>query len=225
MTAPATAVRQRPASPSRLVARIFTVADCARMASIRSAAASSTCSQLSNTNSRDPALQRGGHALAHALARLLGDAQHRRHRVGHRRRISHRSQLENPDPVGEFIGQSAPRLRSPGGSCQPRPHRSTSPADEPCSASCTSASSDSRPMKLVAAGRRFPGFESSARNEGKSVRSPGARTWNTPTGARHITQPSRSQIEQINAAAAEPPSSRPPGSDRRARRPSPAPRG
>jgi hypothetical protein len=31
----------------------------------------------------DPALQRGGHALAHALARLLCDAQHRGHRVGH----------------------------------------------------------------------------------------------------------------------------------------------
>ena len=39
-------------SPSRLVARIFTVAECARIASIRSAAASRTCSQLSNTNNR-----------------------------------------------------------------------------------------------------------------------------------------------------------------------------
>ena len=53
----------------------------------------------------DPALQRGGHALAHALAGLLGDAQHRRHRVGHRRRIGDRGQLEKPDPVREFIGQ------------------------------------------------------------------------------------------------------------------------
>ena len=39
-------------SPSRLVARILTVADCARIASTRSAAASSTCSQLSNTSNR-----------------------------------------------------------------------------------------------------------------------------------------------------------------------------
>ena len=39
-------------SPSRLVAKTFTVADCARIASIMSAAASSTCSQLSNTNNR-----------------------------------------------------------------------------------------------------------------------------------------------------------------------------
>ena len=44
---------------SRLVARIFTVAERARMASIRSAAASRTCSQLSNTNNRTlPSAQR-----------------------------------------------------------------------------------------------------------------------------------------------------------------------
>ena len=51
-----------------------------------------------------PALQRGGHTVSHALARLLGDAQHRRDRVGHRSRISHRSQFENPD-IGKFTGQ------------------------------------------------------------------------------------------------------------------------
>ncbi len=53
----------------------------------------------------DSALQRGGHALAHALARLLGDAQHRRDRVGHRRRIGDRRQFENPDAIGKFTGQ------------------------------------------------------------------------------------------------------------------------
>ena len=79
----------------------------------------------------DPALQRGGHRLAHGLARLLGDAQHRRHRVGHRRRIGDRRQFENPDTVGKFIGQPRRDLRSPGGSCRPRPPRSTSPTDEP----------------------------------------------------------------------------------------------
>jgi hypothetical protein len=52
-----------------------------------------------------PALQRGGHTVSHALARLLGDAQHRRHRVGHRRRIGDRRLLEKPDTVGKFIGQ------------------------------------------------------------------------------------------------------------------------
>ena len=169
-------------SPSRLVARILTVADCARMASTRSAAASSTCSQLSNTNSRTLPSNAAATRLGHALARLLGDAQHRRHRVGHRRRIGDRSQFEKPDPVGEFIGQPRRDLQSPGGSCRPRPPRSTSPADVHRTAACTSATSDSRPMKLVTAGRRFPGLVSSARNGGKSVRRPGARTWNTPTG-------------------------------------------
>ncbi len=92
-------------SPSRLVAKILTVAECARMASIRSAAASRTCSQLSNTSNRTLPSSAAATLLAHALARLLGDAQHRRHRVGHRRRIGDRGQFENPDAVGELIGQ------------------------------------------------------------------------------------------------------------------------
>ena len=53
----------------------------------------------------DPALQRGGHRLTYGLTRLLGDAQHRRHRIGHRRRISHRCQLEKPNAVGKLISQ------------------------------------------------------------------------------------------------------------------------
>jgi len=62
-----------------------------------------------------PALQRGGHQLSHCLARLLGDAQHRRDRVGYRRRIGDRSQLEKPDSVGKFIGQPGRDLqRQPG---------------------------------------------------------------------------------------------------------------
>jgi hypothetical protein len=52
-----------------------------------------------------PALQGGGHALGHGLAGLLGDAQHRGHRVGHRRGIGDRGQLEKPHPVREFVDQ------------------------------------------------------------------------------------------------------------------------
>jgi len=37
----------------------------------------------------------------------LGDAQHRRDRVGHRRRIGDRSQFEKPDAVRKFIGELA----------------------------------------------------------------------------------------------------------------------
>jgi hypothetical protein len=53
----------------------------------------------------DPALQRGGHRLAHALARLLGNAQHR----------GHGGQLENPYAVWELTCQ----LRS-GLKCETR---------------------------------------------------------------------------------------------------------
>jgi hypothetical protein len=54
---------------------------------------------------------------------------------------------------------------------------------------------DSRPMKLVTAGRRFPGLVSRARNGGKSVRRPGARIWNK--------QPR--WVGRVAAAAPDPP--------------------
>jgi hypothetical protein len=92
------------ANPSRLVAKIVTVAECARTASIRSPAASRTCSQLSITNSRTRP-SRAAATLSLTLAWLLGDAQHRGDRVGHRRWIGDRGQLEKPDPVGKFTGQ------------------------------------------------------------------------------------------------------------------------
>jgi hypothetical protein len=51
------------------------------------------------------ALQCGRHRLGDALAGLLSDAEHSRHRIRHRRRISHCRQFENPYPVREFGGQ------------------------------------------------------------------------------------------------------------------------
>ena len=92
-------------NPSRLVANTRTVAECARIASTRSAAASRTCSQLSNTNNRTRPSNAAATLSATALARLLGDAQHRGHRVGHRRRIGDRGQFEQPDAVRELVGQ------------------------------------------------------------------------------------------------------------------------
>ena len=65
-------------SPSRLVARIFTVVDCASIASIRSAAASTTCSQLSKTRSRTRPSSAAAIGLADGLAWLLRDTQGRR---------------------------------------------------------------------------------------------------------------------------------------------------
>ena len=79
----------------------------------------------------DPAFQRGGHALGHGLARLLGNAQHRGHRIGHRRRIGDRRQFEKPNTVREFIGQIGRDLQRPAWSCRPHLPRSRSPADEP----------------------------------------------------------------------------------------------
>ena len=52
------------------------------------------------------ALQGGGHALGHAAAGLLGDAQHRRHCVGHRRRIGVCGQFEKPNTIWKFIVQT-----------------------------------------------------------------------------------------------------------------------
>ena len=60
-------------------------------------------------------------------------------------------------PSGKSVATRAPRPPGPAGSCPPRRHRSTSPADGALSAVCSSASSASRPTKLVVGGRRFPG--------------------------------------------------------------------
>ena len=67
----------------------------------------------------DPALQRSGHRLADGLIRLLGDAQHRRHRVGHSRRISDGCEFENPNTVGEFIGKLRRDLQRKAGLADP----------------------------------------------------------------------------------------------------------
>ena len=123
----------------------------------------------------DPALQRSGHRLTHGLARLLSDAQHRRHRVGHRRRIGDRSQCEKPNAVGELIGQLRGDFGCQAGLANPA---HTGQRHKPMSVD--------RRLHLVefgltsdeAAGGRpqIPGLVSSARNEGKSVRRPGARS-------------------------------------------------
>ena len=148
----------------------------------------------------EPALQRGGHRLAHSLARLLGNAQHGGHGVGHRTPDRSPQPVRKTRPRRGTHRPAAPRPRWPGGSCRPRPHRSTSPADEPCTAACTSSTSDSRPMKLVVAGRRFPGLVSSARSDGNSVRRPVCSYLEHPDRHRHIPQPARPQIDQVHSA-------------------------
>ena len=147
-TAPATVVRRRPADPSRLVARILTVAERERIASTMSAAASRTCSQLSSTSSLDRPSNAAATLSARVIPGLLGDAQHRGDRVGHRRRIG------RPPPARLPIrrrGNRAPARAATSSASRvlptpPTPVKVTSRCA--LSAEATSASSDSRPIRL-----------------------------------------------------------------------------
>ena len=160
-------------SPSRLVARIFTVADWARMASIRSAAASSTCSQLSSTNSRTrpsnaPAtdsltLLPGCWMMPNTAATASGTA------AGSVTAASSKTQTPSGNSSARLAATSNARRVLP---TPPTPVRVTNLCD--LTAASISATSDSRPIKRVLAGRRLPGFESTPRSGGKSVRRPGA---------------------------------------------------
>ncbi len=122
--------------------------------------------------------QRGGHTVGHGFAGLLGDAQHCGHRIAYCCRICDSGQFEKPDTVGKFIGQARRDLGRQTGLAHPaHPVNVTNRCW--CSASITSATSDWRPMKLVAARRKLPGLVFSARNAGKSIARPGARTSQT----------------------------------------------
>ena len=55
-------------------------------------------------------------------------------------------------------------------------------------------------MKLVVAGRRFPGLASSARNGGNSVVQARCPYLKHPDRRRQIPQPPRPQIDQVNSA-------------------------
>src|SRR6478672_3020657 len=82
------------------------------------------------------------------------------------------------------------KTQTPSGNSSARPAATsvarrvlpTPPTPVKRSAALTSSTSDSRPIKLVIVGRKFPGFESTLQNGGKSVCRPGARTWKNPTG-------------------------------------------
>ncbi len=111
-------------SPSRLVATILVVAEATRMASIRSAAASSTCSQLSNTSSRTlpsraaatlwATLRPGCWVMPSTAATASGTA------AGSVTAAS----SKNHTPSGNSSARPRDDLELPGGSCRPRPPRS-----------------------------------------------------------------------------------------------------
>ena len=168
------------------------------MASIRSAAASSTCSQLSSTSSRTLPSRAAATLSATLRAGLLGDAQHHSHRVGHRSGIAYCGQLEKPHPVREFVDQPPRHFqRQPGLADPPTPVSVTN--RWVFTAACTSPASDSRPIKLVSTGRRFPDSPPAPAGSGTPCVTlllvPG-----TPEPGSADPQPSRSQIDEINAA-------------------------
>ena len=186
-------------SPSRLVAIIRTVEDCRRMASIRSAAASRMCSQLSNTSNRTRpssaaatdslTLLPGCWMMPRIAATASGTA------AGSVTAASSKSHTPSGNSSASCEATSIARRVLP---TPPTPVNVTSLRER--TAVAISATSASRPIRLVAAGRRFPGVESSVRSGGKSVRSPGALQLKHRDRVRHIAQPPWPQIHQLDSA-------------------------
>ena len=172
VTAPARVVRRRPAilpgwsrgfSPSTSAARI----DLDHVG-----AASRTCSQLSNTSSRvrpsnaaamlSAMLNPGCWVMPRTAATASGTAAGSPTAASS---ITH-------TPSGKSSAEPRRRPPAPVVSCRPR---RPGQRHQPCALSTvsSSASSASRPMKLVVGGRRLPGVGSTVFSGGKSVRRPG----------------------------------------------------
>ncbi len=167
--------------PSRLVTSTVTLSVASRILPMMSAAASRTCSQLSNSSSRT----RPSNADA-TLSATLSPGCWLRPRT---------AATASGTAAGSVTGPSS-IIHTPSGnsgcrraatSCArrvlptpPTPVRVTRRCD--FNAVATSATSDSRPTKLVAGGRRLPWLVSSVLRGGNSDRSPSATTWKTSTG-------------------------------------------
>ena len=162
-------------NPSRLVATIRTVVDAARMASIRSAAASKRCSQLSNTNSRtrpssasatdSATVFPGCWVMPSTAATASGTA------AGSVTAAS----SKNHTPSGNSSTSRAGDFGREAGLADPA---HPGQRDQPMSLyrGLHLAGLGLAPDEARRAGRRFPGPASSARNGGNSVRRPGTRT-------------------------------------------------
>ncbi len=184
--------------PSRLVARIFTVADAPgspRSGRRPRRARARSC--------RTPAAAIGLPAPPQrcrpAHARLLGDAEYRRDRLGHRGRVADRRPARSPTPRR---GSRAPDRAATSSARRVLP---TPPTPVSVTSRCAfsarlqSAISASRPTKLVVGGRRFPGAGSSVLSGGKSVRRPSARDLKHVDRLGDIAQPPRSQVDQVDS--------------------------
>ena len=169
------------ARPSRLVARIVTVAECWKMFSISSAAASRTCSQLSKIRSRC----RLSKAMAMLSVRLIPGcwmipstpATASGTAAGSPTAASSTRNAPSRKSIAERVATSSASRVLP---TPPTPVRVT--RRWALSVVCTSTMSDSRPTIDVVGERRFPGVGSAVRRGGKSVRSPNARTCWMATG-------------------------------------------
>ena len=146
-----------------------------RIFSIRSAAASRTCSQLSNTSSRD----RPSNAAATLSARLNPGCWV----------IPSTAATASGTAAGSPTGANSMTHTPSGKSLRSRAATSNASRVLPTpptpvsvtircafSSASSSANSASRPMKLVVGCRRFPGVGSSVLSGGNSVRKPEART-------------------------------------------------
>ena len=89
------------------------------MASISRRRLSRTCSQLSNTNSRDRPSNADATDSVTVFPGCWVMPEHRRRGVGYRRGIGDRGQFEKPDPVGEFIGEPRPDFDRQAGLADP----------------------------------------------------------------------------------------------------------
>ena len=151
------------------------------MVVIMSAAASRTCSQLSNNRSRDlpskaaatlsATLRPGCWVMPSAVATASGTA------AGSPTAASSVTNTPSWNVNADRAANSNARRVLP---TPPTPVSVTNRCA--LSAVSSSARSASRPTKLVVGGRRFPGVGSTVFNGGNSVRSPSALTWKTSTG-------------------------------------------
>ena len=159
-------------------------------------AASRTCSQLSNTNSRD----RPSNAAATLSLTLLPGCwvmpSTAATASGTAAGSADRRQFEQPHAVREVVAEPRRDLQRQAGLADPADAGQRHQPMRLERRLQTSATSDSRPMKLVVGGRRFPGRRIK-RPQTAETRCAGrrARTWNTVDRFGDVAQPPRPQIE------------------------------
>ena len=185
---------------------IVTVADVVRIDSIRLAAASITCSQLSNTSS----LERPSNAAATLSATLIPACC----AIPSTAAAASGTAAGSPTaansithtPSGKSFAERA--ATSSARRVLPTPPTPVS-VSKRCalSAAFSWSSSACRPMKLVVCGFRLPGVASTVFSAGKSVRTPEARTWKMSTGfamSRKRLGPNGIRSRPLTRAAVKP---------------------